>query len=36
MTAMGQLLERCGGRYALQTMCKGGGMTNATTIARLG
>jgi acetyl-CoA acetyltransferase family protein len=28
-------LERTGGRYALQTMCEGGGMANATLIERL-
>ena len=28
-------LERCGGRYGLQTMCEGGGMANATLIERL-
>ena len=29
-------LERTGGRYGLETMCEGGGMANATIIARLG
>ena len=29
-------LERSGGRYGLQTMCEGGGMTNAMIIERLG
>jgi len=29
-------LERTGGRYALQTMCEGGGQANATIIERLG
>ncbi len=29
-------LERREGRYALQTMCEGGGMANATIIERLG
>jgi acetyl-CoA C-acetyltransferase len=29
-------LERCGGRYGLQTMCEGGGQANATIIERLG
>ncbi|MGD2043275.1 MAG: thiolase family protein [Acidimicrobiia bacterium] len=28
-------LERTGGRYALQTMCEGGGMANGTIIERL-
>jgi acetyl-CoA acyltransferase len=28
-------LEQRGGRYALQTMCEGGGMANATIIERL-
>ena len=28
-------LERSGGRYGLQTMCEGGGMSNATIIERL-
>jgi acetyl-CoA acyltransferase len=28
--------EQCGSRYALQTMCEGGGMANATIIERLG
>jgi acetyl-CoA acetyltransferase family protein len=28
-------LERTGGRYGLQTMCEGGGMSNATIIERL-
>lgn len=28
-------LERCGGRYGLQTMCEGGGLANATVIERL-
>jgi acetyl-CoA acyltransferase len=28
-------LERTGGRYALQTMCEGGGLANATIIERL-
>jgi acetyl-CoA acetyltransferase family protein len=27
-------LERCGGRYGLQTMCEGGGMANATILER--
>ena len=29
-------LERCGGRYGLQTMCEGGGMANALVLERLG
>ncbi|MCX6396000.1 MAG: acetyl-CoA C-acetyltransferase [Propionibacteriales bacterium] len=29
-------LERTGGRYALQTMCEGGGQANVTIIERLG
>jgi acetyl-CoA acyltransferase len=33
-TAVGHL-EATGGRYALQTMCEGGGMANATVIERL-
>ena len=28
-------LEQRDGRYALQTMCEGGGMANATIIERL-
>jgi acetyl-CoA acetyltransferase len=28
-------LERTGGRYGLQVMCEGGGMSNATIIERL-
>src|SRR2546426_2737270 len=36
MTTMLHELERRGGRYGLQTMCEGGGMSNATTIERLG
>ncbi|GIE75194.1 acetyl-CoA acetyltransferase [Actinoplanes philippinensis] len=28
-------LERCGGRYGLQTMCEGGGQANVTIIERL-
>ena len=35
MTTMLNELERIGGRYALQTMCEGGGMANATLIERL-
>ena len=29
-------LERCRGRFGLQTMCQGGGMANATILERLG
>jgi len=36
MTTMLHELERRGGRYGLQTMCEGGGMSNATIIERLG
>ena len=35
MTTMLNELERIGGRYALQTMCEGGGMANATLIERM-
>jgi acetyl-CoA acyltransferase len=35
MTTMVNALEQSGGRYALQTMCEGGGMANATIIERL-
>jgi len=35
MTAMVHELARTGGRYALQTMCEGGGMANATIIERI-
>jgi acetyl-CoA acyltransferase len=35
MTTMLNELERVGGRYALQTMCEGGGMANATLIERM-
>jgi acetyl-CoA acyltransferase len=35
MTTMVNALEHSGGRYALQTMCEGGGMANATIIERL-
>ena len=34
-TTMVHELERSGGRYALQTMCEGGGMANAFIIERL-
>jgi acetyl-CoA C-acetyltransferase len=35
MTTLLHELERCGGRYGLQTMCEGGGLANATLIERL-
>jgi acetyl-CoA acyltransferase len=35
MTTMVHALHQRGGRYALQTMCEGGGMANATIIERL-
>ena len=35
MTTLVHELERSRGRYALQTMCEGGGMANATIIERL-
>jgi hypothetical protein len=35
MTTLMNALEQRGGRYALQTMCAGGGMANATIIATL-
>ncbi len=35
MTTMLNELERRGGRYALQTMCEGGGQANVTIIERL-
>ena len=34
--AMVNLLEQTGGRFALQTICEGGGMANATIVERLG
>ncbi len=36
MATMLNELERVGGRYALQSMCEGGGLANATIIERLG
>ena len=36
MTTLLHELERSGSRYGLQTMCEGGGMSNATIIERLG
>jgi acetyl-CoA C-acetyltransferase len=35
MTTLLHELERRGGRYGLQTMCEGGGLSNATLIERL-
>ena len=35
MTTLVNALEQRGGRYALQTMCEGGGMANATIIERI-
>ena len=35
MTTLLHELERTGGRYGLQTMCEGGGLSNATLIERL-
>ena len=35
MTTLLNELERTGGRYALQTMCEGGGQANVTIIERL-
>jgi acetyl-CoA acyltransferase len=35
MTTLVNALEQSGGRYALQTMCEGGGMANATIIERI-
>ncbi|MGZ4209067.1 MAG: thiolase family protein [Actinomycetota bacterium] len=36
MTTLLHEMERRGARYGLQTMCEGGGMTNATILERLG
>jgi acetyl-CoA acyltransferase len=36
MTTMLHELERRGGRYGLQTICEGGGLSNATIIERMG
>ena len=36
MTSLLHGLERRNGRYALQTMCEGGGQANVTIIERLG
>ncbi len=35
MTTLLHELERCGGRYGLQTMCEGGGQANVTILERL-
>jgi len=35
MTTLLGELERCGGRYGLQTMCEGGGQANVTIVERL-
>lgn len=35
LTTLLHELERCGGRYGLQTMCEGGGLANVTIIERL-
>jgi acetyl-CoA C-acetyltransferase len=35
MTTLLHELERTGGRYGIQTMCEGGGLSNATLIERL-
>jgi acetyl-CoA C-acetyltransferase len=35
MTTLLFELERCGGRYGLQTMCEGGGQANVTILERL-
>ena len=35
MTTLINVLEERGGRYALQTMCEGGGLANATVLERL-
>ena len=36
MTTLVDAMEERGARYALQTMCEGGGMANATVLERLG
>jgi acetyl-CoA C-acetyltransferase len=36
MTSLVHELDRCGGRFGLQTMCEGGGQANVTIIERLG
>jgi acetyl-CoA C-acetyltransferase len=35
MTTLLGELDRCGGRYGLQTMCEGGGQANVTILERL-
>jgi len=35
MTTLLNELERTGGRYGLQSMCEGGGVSNVTIIERL-
>jgi acetyl-CoA C-acetyltransferase len=35
MTTLLHELERSQGRYGIQTMCEGGGLSNATLIERL-
>jgi acetyl-CoA C-acetyltransferase len=35
MTTLVHELERTGGRYGLQTMCEGGGLSNVTIVERL-
>ncbi|MEE9606979.1 MAG: acetyl-CoA C-acetyltransferase [Myxococcota bacterium] len=35
LTTLLNELERCGGRYGLQTMCEGGGQANVTIVERL-
>ncbi|HYK17365.1 MAG TPA: thiolase family protein [Bryobacteraceae bacterium] len=35
MTTLVHELQRCGGRYGLQTMCEGGGLANATILERV-
>jgi acetyl-CoA C-acetyltransferase len=35
MTTLLHELERCGGRWGLQTMCEGGGQANVTIVERL-
>jgi acetyl-CoA acetyltransferase len=35
MSTLVHELQRCGGRYGLQTMCEGGGMANATLLERM-
>jgi acetyl-CoA acyltransferase len=35
MTTLVNALEQRGARYGLQTLCRGGGMANATILERL-